>query len=132
MREYLMPGFLFAALALAGCDQSKSPEAVSKDVAKAEQRANNEVTKSEERAQSALDKSYEKVNDQEIKFNNDAAHQTYNVAIAKADGNRKVALATCESQTGDSQKACKDQAEADYRTARADARGSAEAAVQQK
>jgi hypothetical protein len=47
----------------------------------------------------------------------DAAHQTYNMAIAKADGNRKVALATCESQSGDSQKACKDQAEADYKTA---------------
>jgi PBP1b-binding outer membrane lipoprotein LpoB len=130
MREYLMPVFLFAALALAGCNQSKSPEDVSKDVAKAEQKANNEVTKSEERAQSALDKSYEKINDQEIKFNNDAAHQIYNVAIAKADGNRKVALATCESLSGDSQKACKDQAEADYKTARADAKSGAETAVQ--
>jgi hypothetical protein len=130
MREYLMPIFVVAALALTGCNKSKSPEDVSKDVAKAEQKANNEVTKSEERAQSALDKSYEKINDQEIKFNNDAAHQTYNVAIAKADGNRKVALATCESQSGDAQKACKDQAEADYTTARADARASAEAAVQ--
>ena len=101
MREYLMPIFVAASLLLAGCNKSKSPEDVSKDVAKAEQKANNEVTKSEERAQSALDKSYEKVNDQEIKFNNDAAHQTYNVAIAKADGDRKVALATCESQSGD-------------------------------
>ena len=132
MREYLIPVFVFAALALAGCNQSKSPEDVSKDVTNAEQKANNEVKRSEDRAQSALDRSYEKVNDREIKFNNDAAHQTYNVAIAKADGNRKVALATCESQSGDAQKACKDQAEADYKTARADAKGSAEAAVQQK
>jgi hypothetical protein len=131
MRGYLMPVFVLA-LALAGCNQSKSPEDVSKDVAKAEQKASTEVTKSEERAQSALDKSYEKINDQEVKFNNDAAHQTYNVAVAKADGARKVALATCESQSGDSQKACKDQAEADYKRARADAKVSAEAAVQQK
>jgi predicted small secreted protein len=130
MREYLMPIFVVASLVLAGCNKSKSPEDVSKDVAKAEQKANNEVTRSQERAQSALDKSYANVNDQEIKFNNDAAHQTYNVAIAKADGNRKVALANCESQSGSAQKACKDQAEADYRTARADARASAEAAVQ--
>src|SRR5579863_9644230 len=106
MREYLMPVFVFIALALAGCNQSKSPEDVSKDVAKAEQKANSELTKSEEHAQSALDKSYEKVNDQEIKFNNDAARQTYNVAIAKADGTRKIALATCESQSGAAQKAC--------------------------
>ena len=132
MREYLMPIFVAASLVLAGCNKSKSPEDVSKDVAQAEQKANNEVTKSEERAQSALDKSYAKVNDQEIKFNNDAAHQAYNVAIAKADGDRKVALATCESQSGSAQRACKDQAEADYKTARADAKASAEAAVQQK
>jgi hypothetical protein len=132
MRGYLMPIFVVAALALAGCSKSKSPEDVSKDVAKAEQRANNEVTKSEERAQSALDKSYEKVNNQEIKFNNDAAHQAYNVAVAKADGSRKVAMANCESLSADPQRACRDQAEADYKTARADARASAEAAVEHK
>src|SRR5580658_6248875 len=132
MREYLMPMVAVAALALAGCNQSKSPEEVAKDVAKAEQKANNEVAKSEEHAQSALDKSYEKVNDQEVKFNNDAAHEAYNVAVAKADGNRKVALATCESQSGSAQKECKDQAEADYKAARADARVAAEVAVQQQ
>ena len=132
MRGYVVPIFVAASLLLAGCNKAKSPEDVAKDVAKAEQKANNEVAKSEEHAQSALDKSYAKVNDQEIKFNNDAAHQAYNVAIAKADGNRKVAFATCESQSGSAQQACKDQAEADYQTARADAKTNAEAAEQQK
>ncbi len=132
MREYLMPVLIVASLVLAGCNKAKSPEAVSKDIASAEQKASNEVTKSEERAKSVLDKSYEKVNDQEIKFNNDAAHQAYNVAVAKADGDRKVALATCESLSGSAQKACKDQAEADYNSARADARVIAEAAVEKK
>jgi hypothetical protein len=132
MREYLMPILVVATLALAGCNKSKSPEDVSKDVATAEQKARDEVAKSEARAQRALDKSYEKVNDQEIKFNNDAAHQTYNVAIATADGKRKVALATCELQSADAQRACKDQAETDYKTARADAKASAEMAVEQK
>jgi predicted small secreted protein len=131
MRDYLMPIFVAAALTLAGCNKAKSPEDVSKDIAKAEQKANTEVTNSEARAQSALDRSYDKVNDQMIKFNNDAARQAYNVAVAKADGDRKVALATCESQSGDAQKACRDQAEADYKTARTDARAAAEAAVQQ-
>jgi len=132
MREYLMSILVVTSLLLAGCNKSKSPEDVSKDVANAERKANIEVTKSEERAQSALDKSYEKVNDQEIKFNNDAARQTYDVAIAKADGDRKVALATCESQSGSAQQACKDQAEASYKAARADARASAEEAMLQK
>jgi hypothetical protein len=40
------------------------------------------------------------------------------VAKAEQKANNE-ALATCESQTGDAQKACKDQAEADYKTARA-------------
>jgi hypothetical protein len=80
----------------------------------------------------ALDISFEWVSVLEVKFNNDAAHQTYNVAIAKADGDRKVALATCEAQSGGAQKACKDQAEADYKTARADAKASAEATVEKR
>jgi hypothetical protein len=132
MREYLMPGIVIVALVLGGCNKQKSPEDVSKDVANAEQKASNEVAKSEVRAQSALDKSYAKVSEQEIKFNNDAAHQTYNVTVAKADGDRKVALATCESQSGDDQKACRDKAEADYKTARADAKAGAELAAQPK
>jgi hypothetical protein len=131
MREFFIPMLATAALALTGCNKAKSPEDVSRDVANAEQKATNEVTKSENRAQSALDKSYDKVSDDMVKFNNDAAHQTYSVAMAKADGVRKVALANCEAQSGDAQKACKDQAEADYMTARADARATAEAAVQQ-
>jgi Tfp pilus assembly major pilin PilA len=130
MRKNLMPIFVVASLVLAGCNKSKSPEEVSKDIANAEQKANNEVAKSEQSAQSALDKSYKKLNDQEIKFNDDAARQTYNVAVAKADGNRKIALANCESQSGSAQTACKDEAETDYKTALANARVSAEAAVQ--
>ena len=46
--------FLGRRLVVAGCNKSKSPEDVSKDVANAEQKANNEVKKSEDRAQSAL------------------------------------------------------------------------------
>src|ERR1700744_4901998 len=124
MRGYLVTIFVLAAWALAGCNKAKSPEEVEKDVAKAEQKAINEVAKSEEHAQSALDKSYEKVSDQEIKFNNDAARQAFNVAVAKADGNRKIALAACESLSGDAQKACRQQAETDYHSARSDAKAS--------
>jgi hypothetical protein len=77
-----------------------------------------------------LDKSADKVDDSLVHFSNEAAHQAYDVALAKADGNRKVALASCESQNGDAQKACKDQAESDYKAARADTKASAEASIQ--
>jgi len=57
------------------------------------------VTKSEDRAQSALDKSIREGQRPEKKSTTRGT-PTYNVAIARADGYRKVAIATCESQSG--------------------------------
>jgi hypothetical protein len=125
-----VPMLATLALALSACNQSKSPEEVAKDVNSAEQRAGTEIAKSEARAQSSLDKAAGKVDDQLVNFSNDAAKQAYEVAIAKADGARKVSLAGCEAQSGDPQKLCKDQAETDYKAALADARAGAEAAKQ--
>ena len=130
MREDLLPMTLVLVLALAGCNQSKSPDQVAKDVANAEQQAGSEIAKTEDRAQRSLDTAAGKVDDQLVKFSNDAAKQAYEVSIAKADGARKVSLASCEAQSGDPQKICKDQAEADYQAALADAKAGAEAAKQ--
>ena len=46
---------------------------------------------------------------------------TYDLAVAKADGDRKVSLANCSALSGDDQKRCKDQADADYNAANANA-----------
>jgi len=130
--NYLMPIFVVAALALAGCSKSKSPEECVEGRSQSEQKASNEVTKSEDRAQSALDKSYEKVNDQEKKFNNDAA--TPNLQRGHRKSRWLPQSGHCDLRIAERRcsKACKDQAEADYKTARADARASAEVAVQPK
>jgi hypothetical protein len=125
-----VPMLAMLALALSGCNQSKSPQDVAKDVTSAEQQAGTEIAKSEEHAQSSLDKAAGKVDDQLVNFSNDAAKQAYEVAIAKADGTRKVSLAGCEAQSGDPQKLCKEQAETDYKAALADAKAGAEAAKQ--
>ena len=42
----------------------------------------------------------------------DRAAAEYDVAVAQADGQRKVAKEKCETLGSDAQKACKDQAEA--------------------
>ena len=123
-----VPMWAALVLALSACNQAKSPQDVAKDVTNAEQQAGTEIAKSEDHAQSSLDKAAGKVDDQLINFSNDAAKQAYEVAIAKADGARKVSLAGCEAQSGDPQKLCKDQAETDYKAAVADARVGAEAA----
>jgi hypothetical protein len=112
-------------LMMAGCNNAKSPDTVAKDVAAAEQKASTEVANSENTAAKDLGKAANQVDDKLIAFNNDAAKDAYNIAIAKADGDRKVAVANCLAQSGDAQKMCKDRAEADYDAAKADARAAA-------
>ncbi len=130
MRTLLASAIAVAFLVTSGCDSAKSPETVSKDVAAAEQKAANEVANSEKAAEKDLDKAADKVDDKLIAFNNAAAKDAYNLAVAKADGDRKVALANCLSLGGDAQKSCKDQAEADYGAAKANAKAAAQSVKQ--
>jgi hypothetical protein len=125
MRMLFTAAIAIAAFIIAGCDSPKPPDTVAKDVAAAEQKAGAEVAKSEENAAKDLAKAAEKVDDKVVDFNNAAAKDAYNLAVAKADGDRKVALANCLSLGGDAQKSCKDQAEADYGAAKADAKAAA-------
>jgi hypothetical protein len=130
MRTLLASAIAMAVLVASGCDSAKSPETVSKDVAAAQQKAASELANSEKTAEKDLDKAADKVDDKLIAFNNAAAKDAYNLAVAKADGDRKVALANCLSLGGDAQKSCKDQAEADYGAAKADAKAAAQSVKQ--
>jgi hypothetical protein len=125
MRTLFTATIAIAVFMVAGCDSAKSPDTVAKDVAGAEQKAATEVAKSEEKAEKDLAKAADKVDDKVVDFNNAAAKDAYNLAVAKADGDRKVALANCLSLGGDAQKSCKDQAEADYGAAKANAKAAA-------
>jgi hypothetical protein len=125
MRSFLTSAIVIAVFTMAGCDQAKPPETVAKDVAKAEQKAAGELASSEKNAEKDLSKAADKVDDKLADFNNTAAKDAYNLAVAKADGDRKVALANCQALGGDAQKTCKDQAEADYGAAKANAKAAA-------
>jgi hypothetical protein len=130
MRAQLSLVLVASVLFAAGCNNAKSPDTVAKDVANAEQKADKEVAKSEDSAAKDLGNQAGKVDDKLVTFNNAAAKDAYNLAVAQADGNRKVALANCESQAGDAQKMCKDQAEADYTAAKANAKATAQSEKQ--
>jgi hypothetical protein len=130
MRSHIISAILLATLAASGCNNAKSPDTVAKDVANAEQKASTEVGKSEDSAAKDLGGAADKVDDKLIAFNNAAAKDAYNLAVAQADGDRKVALAKCESASGDAQKMCKDQAEADYKAAKANAKAAAQSEKQ--
>jgi hypothetical protein len=52
------------------------------------------------------------------------AKGSYEVAMAKADGDHKVAMQQCMTLDGRAQAACKDTADADYDAAKANAKAS--------
>jgi hypothetical protein len=126
MRLRFISAIVIASFCISACNNAKSPDTVAKDVATAEQKASTEVTNSENSAAKHLGGAADKVDDKLIAFNNAAAKDAYNLAVAQADGDRVVALAKCESASGDSQKMCKDQAEADYKAAKANAKAAAQ------
>ena len=130
MRILMTSAMALCAVLAAGCDKPKSPEAVAHDVAAAEQKASNEVSSSEKDASKDIGNAADKVGDKLTDLNNVAAKDAQNIAIAKADGDRKVALAQCSALAGDAQKKCKDEADADYNAAKANAKADAVAARQ--
>src|SRR5258708_40261949 len=114
MRTLVTSAIAMAFLMAAGCDSAKSPDTVEKKVAAAEQKAATEVANSEKAAEKDLNKAAENVDDKLITFNNAAAQDAYNLAVAKADGDRKIALANCLSAGGNPQKTCKEQGDAEF------------------
>ena len=113
---------LLAFLCVAGCNRGKSPDQVAQDVQKAQQKADTETTRAQDSAQKDLNSAAEKVGDKLLALNNDAATDAYKIAVAKADGDLRIALAQCGSLAGGAQKSCKDQADADYQAAKANAK----------
>jgi hypothetical protein len=130
MRTLLITSAAATLMLITACNNAKSPDAVDKDVAAAQQKAATEVSKSEDAAAKDMGKAADKVDDKLVDLNNAAAKDAYDLAVAKADGDRKVALANCKAASGDAQKTCKDQANAEYDAAKATAKAAAEAQKQ--
>jgi Tfp pilus assembly major pilin PilA len=113
---------LLAVAALSGCNNSKSPDAVANDVAAAQAKRAAEVADAKQDAAKDANKAEAKVDDKTIDLNNANAKGAYDVAMAQADGDHKVGLQKCDALSGDSQKACKNQADAKYDLAKANAK----------
>ncbi len=108
---------LMGVCALAGCNKRESAQETAKDVSAARQDAQETV--SEEKRAAA---------DTATQGAIDRAAAEYDVAVAQADGQKKVATEKCEVLDGDSQKACKDLAAAAYESAKAQAQATLDAA----
>jgi hypothetical protein len=100
---HLMAG-LTALLMASACNNAKSPDAAANDIAAAKQSASKEVADAQREQQK------------------DMSSDSYDVAVARADGEHKVAIQKCDTLEGHDQKVCKDQADADYEAAKANAK----------
>jgi hypothetical protein len=110
--SFLLPAAIAAILALTGCNKAESPDKVANDVAKATASAEKKNERAQERAERTdaavtndLSKDVDKANDKEVRTAADDA-------IIQAEGENKIALAKCEALAGATQKACRDQANA--------------------
>jgi hypothetical protein len=110
--------------ALAGCNNAKSPNAVDNDVAAAQHQAAEHVADVRKDASKDNASAADKVDDKSKDLNNVEAKGAYDVALARGEGNHKVALEKCSALSGDAQSKCKDMADADYSAAKANAKAS--------
>jgi hypothetical protein len=121
---------LLALMCVAGCNNAKSPDAVANDTAAAEQKADAKVADAQNDASKDDANMQAKVDDKAVALNNTEAKGAYDVALKQADGTHDVALEKCKAYGGDAQKKCKDQADADYDAAKANAKASEVAKTQ--
>lgn len=126
MNKNVIAGIAVVTIALlGGCNNAKSPDAVAKDVDTAQQKAATEVANTEKDAAKDVGNAAEKVDSKLTDLNNAAAKDAYKITLAQADGDRKVALAKCDALSGDAQKGCRQQADADYEAVKANAKATA-------
>ena len=97
-----------------GCNSAKSPAAVAADVAAARQQASTEVTDTRNDAAKNVASAAANADGSSQNVNDASAKAAYDVAVAQADGDHKVAIQQCSALTGESQKSCKERADALY------------------
>ena len=112
MQRLCIPFVAAIAIALCGCNNAKSPDAVANDVAKTEQKTDA------------------KVDDKLKDLNNKDANGVYDVTLTAAEGDHTAALEQCNALSGAAQKDCKDKADADYDLVKAKAKAALSAAKQ--
>jgi hypothetical protein len=114
-------GLAIVALA-AGCDHAKSPQAAANDIAAAKQSAAQEVSEAHREAAKDINGASKDLQDKSSELADANAKGAYEVAVARADGDHKIAIQECMRHEGDGQKLCKDRADADYDAAKANAK----------
>jgi len=107
-------GLAVILLLMTGCNRAEPPSEVREDVAEARQEGAADVA--EKQADLAQDQA-----DAGQMINESTAENRYELLVAQADADRKVALEQCEALSGSAQQACKESADAQYELSKAEA-----------
>jgi regulator of protease activity HflC (stomatin/prohibitin superfamily) len=112
----MRPGILWTATAIAivglsGCNQAEPPAKVQQDVAKATDSAADKDAAAADKLASADAKANKEVANAEAKADQQTTDAAGDAVVTQAEGDHKVALAQCESLSGQAQKDCKKQAD---------------------
>jgi hypothetical protein len=119
---------LAALLCLNACDRASSPGTAANDIAEAKQSAAQEVADAQRDAAKQIDKADQAMQDKSHDLSDANVKAQYEVAMAKADGIRKIALRQCLTKDGGAQRLCQKQADAEYDAATANAQAAKAAA----
>ena len=107
---------------LAGCHHSKPPVVTQEDVAHAQADARKEVDQARLEARKDLKNALKQAGGDSKNATVARATGSFDIAMANADGDHKVAIQKCLMLAPDAQQACRDQADAQYQTATANAK----------
>ncbi len=100
-----------AMLGLSACNQAKSPETVQKDVANATDKAADNDAKAADKLAKADASADKTVGEAQAKADEKTTDAAGDAVVTQAEGDHKVAIAQCESLSGQAQKDCKKQAD---------------------
>jgi colicin import membrane protein len=101
-----------ALLGLSACNKAESPDKVQADIAKAQNDAVEENAQAYEKQKQVEAEAAKERADAQAKAVDKSVSGLVDSAVTQAEGETKVALATCEALDGDAQKVCKDEANA--------------------
>jgi hypothetical protein len=118
----LITAIIIGTGALAGCHKAKTNIATPEDVAKAEEQAQKEVQDARLEARKDLKNAVKQAGSDSKNAEVARVTGSFDVLMARADGDHKVAAEKCLLLAPDAQQPCKDQADAQYQAASANAK----------
>jgi hypothetical protein len=117
-----------ALISIGGCHQASSPASVQSNVTSAREEAEkNDFKAAQDQAKTDAAANADAAAAAQ-KADLKKADSSYDLSITEAEGRHKIAIEKCNALSGDSQKACKDQADATLELSKANAKAAKAAA----